>query len=574
MEAFEALVGGESSRSVDCSIRHQSGDVRHLRCTGVRVTDHASGAEAVEGVLTDITELWRLREALSESELRFSRTFRTAPLPSMITSFDGYYLDVSDTFCDLTGFSREDVIGKSAVDLGVWVDPADRQRLVESLRSGQCRGLEVRFRIKDSSQVLIELSARVVDIGGRKVIFSVGRDLTPVRRAEEERRLMEQHVEQAQRLESLGVLAGGIAHDFNNMLAVIAATSSLARQQLMTGAAEQAARSLEEIAHAAMQARHLTLQLLTFARGGAPQREVIALGPIVREAAGFALAGSQHRCVFEMSDDLWAVDADGGQLRQVVQNLVLNADQAMPKPGIVEVRAFNVSKPDEPIRRWVKVSVTDSGPGIPPDVATHVFDPFFTTKEHGTGLGLATAHSIVAAHGGKLELEPPSGRLGSTFSFWMPAASSEAPMARPPTSHAKVGRRLRLLVLDDQPALIKVLKSSLEAGGHRVQAVTDGQEAVAAYRTALESGERFHVVIMDLTIPGSMGGVDALKLIREFDPTVVAIAASGYSSDPVMSDYTQYGFAGRLPKPFQLADLTEAIAAALERSSSRGTVAS
>jgi PAS domain S-box-containing protein len=499
------------------------------------------------------------------AEQQFSRTFRTSPLPSCITSFDGRYLDVSDTFCQLTGYSREDVIGKSSVDLEIWADPADRDRMIQMFKEqGACSGLEVSFRLKNSSIAVVDLSASIIYLDDRPVIYSVTRDLTAQRHAEEERRRMEMHVARVQRLESLGVLAGGIAHDFNNMLAVIAGNSALASRQLTASGPEMALRCLEEIERAAMQARHLTQQLLTFARGGAPQRAIFALGSLLREAVGFALAGSQHRCVFEVPDDLSAVDADSGQIGQVLHNLVLNAAQAMHEPGTIQVRAENVTEPGQQVERWVKVSVVDSGPGVPTEIAPNIFDPFFTTKERGNGLGLATAHSIVVAHGGRLELMP-SGRPGSTFSFWIPAAGTDA-RVEPSTARSQtLERKLHILLLDDQPSLIRVMKSGLEAEGHRVRGAKDSSEAVEYYRAALESGDRFDVVVMDLTIPGSMGGAAALEQIKELDPTVTAIAASGYSNDPVMSDYAAYGFAGRLPKPFRQAELTSAIAAALER---------
>lgn len=563
---FGLLAGGQSSSSLEFPIRRAPGDVRWLRCTAFRVTDRANGPTAIEGVLSDVTEYRRLRDAISASEQRFSPLFRTAPMPSTITTFDGVYLDVSDTFCELSGYSREEVVGKRATDMGIWVDHADRDRMIEAFKEhGSVSALEVRFRSKDSRIVVVELFAKVISLDDRPVVISVTRDLTRQRRAEEERRQMERQLERAQRLESLGVLAGGIAHDFNNMLAVISGNAGLGRQHLMDAGSEVALRSLEGIEQAAMQARHLTQQLRTFARGGAPQREVMTLEPVLREAASFALTGSRHRCVFEIAHDLWMVDADAGQLRQVLHNLVLNADQAMSSPGVIQLRATNATAPACPAGNWVKVSVIDTGPGVPAEIAAKIFDPFFTAKEGGTGLGLAISHSIIAAHGGRLELEATPGAQGSTFSFWIPAADREAPPARPITSEPRVKRRLHVLVLDDQAALITVMKAGLEDQGHRVHCVRDGRDAIEAYRVALERRDRFDVVVMDLTIPGGMGGAEALKALKALDPEVVAIAASGYSNDPVMADYAAFGFAARLAKPFRQSDLHETIAAALER---------
>jgi PAS domain S-box-containing protein len=566
LAAFEHLVGGQSSSSLECPIRHASGDVKWLRCSAFRVTGRANRLTAIEGVLSDVTEHRRLRDAISANEQGFSLLFRTVPMPSTITTFDGVYVDVSDTYCELSGYSREDVVGKHATDLGIWVDPGDRDRMIQTFKErGSVSALEVRFRSKDRSIVVVELFAKVINLDDRPVILSVTRDLTRQRRAEEDRRQMERHIERTQRLESLGVFAGGIAHDFNNMLAVISGNAGLGRQRLMDSRTEVALRCFDEIEQAAIQARHLTQQLRTFARGGAPQREVITLEPIIREAASFALTGSRHRCVFEIAHDLWMVDVDAGQLRQVLHNLVLNADQAMASPGVVQLRAMNVTAPSFPPGNWVKVSVIDTGPGVPAEIAAKIFDPFFTAKDGGTGLGLAISHSIIAAHGGRLELETTPGVQECTFSFWIPAADREAPPARPITSEPRVKRGLHVLVLDDQAALITVMKAGLEDQGHRVHCVRDGRDAIEAYRVALERGDRIDVCVMDLTIPGGLGGAEALKALKALDPEVVAIAASGYSNDPVMADYAAFGFAARLSKPFRQSDLHETIAAALER---------
>lgn len=365
----------------------------------------------------------------------------------------------------------------------------------------------------------------------------------------------EQELLKTQKLESVGILAGGIAHDFNNLLAVMLGSISLARMEIRPG--ETAEHDLEQAEQAILQARELTQQLLTFARGGAPIMQEIDLGPVAARAVQFALHGANVRADCEVPAGLWAVRGDEGQIGQVFHNLVLNACQAMPEGGTISLRASNVvvdAGPGSAVMpgNYVRVTVADSGTGIPPSILAKIFDPYFTTKETGTGLGLAVAYSVVRNHGGHIGVESREG-VGTTFTMHFPAVPASRFTA---AAAVKITPgKGRVLIMDDEPFVREVLGRMLRALGYEAEATADGVAAVAAYRRGIESGHPFDAVILDLTIPGGIGGAKALELLRAIDPTVKAIVSSGYSDDPVMGRYREHGFCGVLAKPFQVAGL-------------------
>jgi PAS domain S-box-containing protein len=367
----------------------------------------------------------------------------------------------------------------------------------------------------------------------------------------DEKRLQEDAFRR-QKLESLGTLAGGIAHDFNNVLMAFAGNVGVARAALEPG--HPAAPLLEQAEKAITQATALSAQLLTFARGGAPVRRRTSIGPTVREAAAFVLHGSGTALELAVPDDLWPVEADLGQISQVVHSLVLNARQAMGDAGTVRVTGANVELPaaaeGQPPRRHVRLSVADEGPGIPPEVAARIFDPYFSTRPGGTGLGLSTGYAIARKHEGSLTFEGRSGR-GTVFHLLLPAA---APESAPESARSGRPGPLRVLVMDDEPAVREVLVAMLRRLGCEPSATAEGEAAVAELRAA-ESNGGFDAAILDLTIKGGLGGVETVSRLLALRPDLPVIASSGYAADPVLADPGRFGFRAALRKPYTLAEL-------------------
>jgi PAS domain S-box-containing protein len=383
------------------------------------------------------------------------------------------------------------------------------------------------------------------------------------------RRRMERELVRAEKLESVGVLAGGIAHDFNNLLTGVLGHVSLAQALLEEG--HPVRSHLDKAEAATHRAQGLTKQLLTFSKGGVPVRRVLEVEPLVREAVELALAGSTARCELEVEPRLWTVEADSGQLVQVLHNLLLNADQAMPHGGTVRLWASNLqldgSHPSglEP-GPYVRILLVDEGEGIPPELQGSIFEPFFTTKGDGSGLGLATAYSISTQHGGWLGLAEEQGP-GASFEWLLPASPGVRPQAREPAPRLQEGSG-RVLVMDDEAVVRDVLAAMLETMGYEATLVEDGEAAVEAYGRALEAGVRFDAVIMDLTVPAGMGGVEAMAAILQLDPRARGVVSSGFSDNPVMADPAHFGFSGVVSKPYRLATLSAVLAGVLEGASS------
>jgi signal transduction histidine kinase/CheY-like chemotaxis protein len=371
-----------------------------------------------------------------------------------------------------------------------------------------------------------------------------------------ENRKLEAELNKASKLESVGLLAGGIAHNFNNILTSIVGNISLAKMLVPPESPIQ--ERLEKAEQSCLRAKEMTGQLLTFARGGAPIKRIRAVPQLLEESCEIAVLGSNVRCEFTCAPDLRPVEVDQGQFTQVLNNLLLNAVQAMPAGGTIQVRAENVpagTRPGLPSTGadYITISIEDHGPGIAPEHLSRVFDPFFTTKHKGRGLGLATAYSIVRKHDGLIEVESQLDR-GATFHIYLPASALEVPpdpedKTQLPTGHGRV------LVMDDEPDILNFSHVALERLGYEAESARDGAEAIRRYSEAREAGRPFAAVIMDLTIPGGMGGKEAIKYLLEVDPEAIAIVSSGYSNDPVMAEFAKYGFRGMVAKPYEIHQL-------------------
>lgn len=415
--------------------------------------------------------------------------------------------------------------------------------------------------VRPSLHVEIKSSPLFNELGEIVAGIEVVRDVS-------NRVLMEEELIKIRKLESIGVLAGGIAHDFNNLLTAVYGNIELARMEL--DPRSEAYQLLTEAGRANDRTRYLTMQLLTFSRGGEPVKENTSIPNLVDEASMLALSGSSVRSVFEQGINLWPVEADRGQIGQAFQNILVNAREAIVGGGTVRITAENCmlaaynSFSLEP-GRYVRISFTDDGRGIPEEIRLRVFDPYFSTKpkghEEGRGLGLAIAHSIIIKHGGRIAVES---RLGgpTTFSVYLPAGRETERESR--GSDMKKEKRIsegnkRILLLEDESMVADVEGRMLRHLNYDVELAVRGEEAVSIYKEAREKGVPFDLVILDLTIRGGMGGQETLRQLLEFDPHVRAIVASGYGDDKIMSDFRDYGFQAAVTKPFTIAALEKAL---------------
>jgi PAS domain S-box-containing protein len=490
-----------------------------------------------------------------DEEARYRDLFENASDGIVVTDPDFRILDANPAFIRMTGYAIDEMRGRRVDEF--YATEADLDVTGRIILEG---GTAVRRRtIRTKLGGLVEIEGRGTKLSDG-TFLGLYRDVTESVRIAEDRRRME-------RIESLGILAGGIAHDFNNILAAALGFVELAQQQAADPVVS--ASVLDRAVAALERARKLTQQLLAFARGGEPVRQVIALPPLIREYAEFALRGSNVRSRIELGRDLWPIEADEGQVGQVLHNLVLNAQQAMPAGGEVVLSARNVPT-GETVAGFaapgpcVAIQVRDAGGGVPEENVARIFDPYFTTKPGGVGLGLPTAFRIVQRHGGHLALAVDPGR-GSTFTVVLPALPGSSPPSSAVRAPIAVDRRGRVLVMDDEPVIREMLGEVLGRAGFEVEGVPDGEQAVAVWERAIRERRPFDLAIVDLTIPGGMGGRDAVLRLRALDPGCKAIVSSGYSNDPVMSRFRDEGFDGVCVKPYRLSDLLAEVARVLGR---------
>ena len=389
----------------------------------------------------------------------------------------------------------------------------------------------------------------------------VGRQTAQILRQLAREKRLEEELQQASKLESLGLLAGGIAHDFNNLLTAVMGNLSLA--QMGPPIDGETRQHLGEAEKATLRARDLTQQLLTFARGGAPVRSAVMLPDVVREVAQFTLRGANVACEFDFDTGLWPADVDRGQISQVVQNVVLNSLQAMPGGGLVRIRLRNEEIGSNAggllaPGRYLRLTIADNGPGIPAEHLPRVFDPYFTTKQQGHGIGLATVFSIVRKHRGQVSVESAPGK-GATFHILLPAAGERAPSAHPFPPAKLPELAGRVLIMDDEDSIRRLGSAMCRRLGLEVTAVADGAEAVAEYTRARQAGKPYDLVVLDLTVPGGIGGQQAMQELRRVDPGVRAVVSSGYANEQVLADPEAYGFSGVVAKPYEVSTLARVL---------------
>jgi len=491
--------------------------------------------------------------ATRESNRKFQVLFEFSPDAIFLLTVEGQILDCNIAAETLTQYNKEEVLQMSIVDL--MLDEADKTspHLPNELLSADACSCDVLLERKHGGSFPAEVRTKFLQLGGTKALLCIIKDLTQQKKVEEE-------ILRVRKLESINLLAGGIAHDFNNILSAILGNVSLARMFAEPG--DRISARLETAEKAVVRARDLTCQLLTFAKGGLPIKETTSLASVIRDSCDFALRGSNVLCHLSVPEDLWPVEADVGQISQVLNNLMINAKEAMPNGGIVELVAENKqieSADSVPLRsgRHVMIVIRDHGTGIPQEHLSKIFDPYFTTKTSGNGLGLATSHSIIRKHGGHIVVESQKD-AGTIFKIYLPASKRELPKEVDANSEPIVGKG-KILVMDDEEMVRDMAGDMLSHLHYEVHLAKNGPEAIEAIRQATQSGKPFEAVIMDLTIPGGCGGKEVIKEVRKIDPQVKAIVSSGYSNDPIMADFTEHGFDGVVTKPYGIEKLSEVI---------------
>ncbi len=420
---------------------------------------------------------------------------------------------------------------------------------------------EATYRKKDGTTYPVNILANYQIFGKKEYIFVFAHDITEEKKIEEER-------QKIQKLESVAILAGGIAHDFNNFLNGIIGNISLAILEAKDN--EGLSNILNDAKDAADMAKNLTRQLLTFSNGGTPIKEATSIEKIIKEVAEFSLRGSNVRCLYDIPKDIWKAEADKNQIGQVISNLIINADQAMPEGGTIRIKLENTTiKEDSALAlnagKYIKITIEDKGLGIAEKHLPKIFDPYFTTKQKGSGLGLATTYSIIEKHNGYITVDSKLG-VGTTFCIYLPATTTrDKPQKENSEEEQSNGLKGRILLMDDEKIVRNALKRMLEKIGYETEFAIDGKEALEKYKKRLKIKKPFDAVILDLTIPGGMGGKETIKKMLELDPDVKAIVASGYSNDSVMANYKDYGFKGIITKPFDTNELSEAISKVTEK---------
>lgn len=489
-------------------------------------------------ILNEITELVALYEVVNESKFRFLKINK-----NLIVS-----LGSRET--DLIGEFIEDVVPANVAKK--WV-----KNLKEVVNSRKPLFFEDNYG--DFGIFDARLFPVIDEEGKCTHIIASANNIT-------EKKKMEEHQLRIEKLESVGLLAGGIAHDFNNILTAIIGNTALAKMKVekIINSEEEVKllNLLHEIERASHQAKDLTQQLLTFAKGAQPILKTVSIGNLLIETANFALRGSNVRCNYNISQDLWPVEVDEGQICQVIHNLVVNADHSMSAGGVVTILAQNIiigQKDNMPLKNgeYVKLAIQDQGHGISEEHMDKIFDPYFSTKQMGTGLGLTTSYSVVRKHKGHITVESKTG-VGTTFYIYLPASQKRVQDKLVRIQSALIGNG-KVLVMDDEKMVRNVLSEMLAALGFEAVCVKDGFEAIETYTKAMGAPRPFDAVIMDLTIPGGLGGKDTIKRLLEIDSKVKAIVSSGYSKDPVMANYKKYGFLDVVAKPYDIEKLREVL---------------
>ncbi len=523
------------------------------------IMDEAGIFRGSFGVVTDITARKRMEAELSREIELLGVTLRSIGDGVIATDLDSRIFLMNNVAENLTGWRYSDAVDRDINEVFNIIDERTHIRkevpVEKVLRRGRIINLEnstVLISRDGTMRNISDSGAPIRDNRGKIIgVVLVFRDTT-------KERMVQDELFKAKKIESIGVLAGGIAHDFNNLLTAILGNINLARHY--SGSPEQIGEMLADAETAALRAQNLTQQLLTFSKGGAPVIKTAPVDKVIVESADFACSGSNVHCVYGFAHDLRSVLIDEGQISQVIQNLVINSKEAMPTGGTIFISCENMSPPFEetlpdPDRNYIKITIRDQGIGILPEHIQRIFDPYFTTKDRGSGLGLSITYSIIKNHNGHIRVDSERGK-GTTFSIFLPAAepSGETAETDPKDAPPQKGSG-RILLMDDEETVRKTTGQMLRHLGYEVVTASDVEDAVGKFTRAQDEGSPFIAVILDLTMQGGIGGIECVRKLLLIDPGVRTLVSSGYSNDPVMTDFRKYGFSGVITKPYKVEEL-------------------
>ena len=504
-----------------------------------------------------------LETSLRESEQWLATTLKSIGDGVITTDTKGVITFMNPVAELLTGWAQKEGVGTPLKEVFHIISEETRKDcenpFEKIMRTGKIVGLanNTVLLCKDGTERLIADSGAPIrddtTILGTVLVF---RDITDKRKMEEDILRLT-----TEKMESISILAGGIAHDFNNILTAILGNISIAKAH--TTAGSEVFRLLSEAEKASVRAKNLTQQLLTFSKGGAPLKKVTSLPELLKDTVEFTLSGSKSVCSFVIQKGLYSVDVDAGQISQVINNLIINADHAMPDGGVITVMAENVTGAAGIPGDYVKITVKDEGIGIQKGHLQKIFEPYFTTKQKGSGLGLATSYSIVKNHGGHITVESALG-VGTTFYVWLPACKKEV-VVREESIKDFGTERGKILLMDDEESILEATGEVLTYLGYDVVTAKGGVEALAIYRAAQKEGECFDAAIIDLTIRGEMCGKETMKNLLKIDPDIKAIVSSGYADDPAIASYKEYGFKGVVVKPYTIDELRDVLNSVLHK---------
>jgi PAS domain S-box-containing protein len=533
-------------------------------------------AVRVTGVALDTTDRRKAEDALRESEERFAKAFHGSPAIIAITSFpEGRLLDVNERLLELSGYSREELLGHTSVELGLWERPEERAQLIDRIRRGEkIRGVEFSAISRSGRRHTLISSVEQIVIGGEACLLSINQDITERKEAEEARAKLEIQLRQAQKMEAIGTLAGGIAHDFNNILASVIGNAELALRDVRDK--PETAESLKQVLLSSQRAKELVRRILTFSRREECRLTTLRLDVVLAETV--QLLRSTLPASLELrttvASSLPDVRGNSALIQQVLINLATNAAQAIgDRPGRLELELRPHAEPEPASNpplglkpgQYARITVRDNGPGIAPGVLDRIFEPFFTTKRtgEGTGLGLSVVHGIVQAHEGVIQVESREG-IGTSFEIYLPAADVTAPSGAGPRDASAMnsnGGSGRILLIDDEPALLKVSERVLRQAGYEVRACSTPGEALELFR---ETPQAYHLIITDYSMPG-MSGLDLAAHIRDIRTEIPMLICTGYGAGLTPEKARQVGFREILHKPVELEDLCQAVRSALQR---------